>query len=1001
MLLLAIVLVLVLGIFVIPIIFKDDIRNLISRKLNENLDATVYFDADKFDISLLRNFPNLTVSMGDFGVVGKGDFAGDTLTHVADFRLLLNIKSVLFGDKVEVVGVSLEAPRFLVKVLPDGRANYNIVPETPAEPADTAQSNLAVQINSWEIIDGTVAYRDASLEFDMLIEGLQHQGSGDFAQNVFDMVTKTQVRELTVAYGGVEYLSKHRLQADVTMGIDLGKSEYRFKDNNFLLNDFAFGFDGVMTYPAADLGIDITFSSKENTFRSLLSLLPGIYANSFDKLETSGTLAFEGAVKGIYNEQTMPGFRLGLTVADGRFKYPDLPSEVRDVQAKMEIDAQDGNYDAMRINIPSFQMLMGKNPIKGRLAMQGLGPSDIDADIEAKVDLAEITSIYPLEGLTLKGLYSLVLKAKGRYDETSKAMPNVTASMLLTDGFVQSADYPVPVEQLRFEAKAACPNGNMEAFTMDIVEAALMMGGKPLRATGHVENLDNMAYQFDVDGELDLGIVEKLYPMEGTHLEGHIKAKLSTKGKMSDIEAENYAALPTSGSMVVSDLVYSDVASLPQGLTIKTATISFTPAYMMLSDYVGTAGQSDLAMSGRINDYLGYALQDHPMSGTLDIASKRFNANEWMVDESGEVVEEEGSYGVVPLPANVDFQLRLKAEELLYEKFTLSQVGGEAHLHDGIMEMKNIGFTMLGGSFGMAGLYDPRDLKNPRFNISFGIGNLPLVDAYAQYSSLQAMVPIAKHLDGLMSTSFQISGLLGEDLMPVMSSLNGIGILSLAQAKFTGNSKVLDQLSALTEMPAAKQAELRDFEAEATITDGKLFLQPKPFRFAGFTTELNGHATLDGKLDFRMTLHVPKSRLPKSVIGLAAALSDADTLPLPIRIGGSYATPVVGIDKELMQAAITQRLKAKKGEVTEQVKDAAMAEAEKAKQEAAEKAKQAAAEKLQQAGGQVLGGMLGQGDTTKVKTDSTATNPKAAVEAGKEKLEELKNKWPFKKKKGN
>ena len=56
----------------IPIFFKDDIKALIEEKLEENLDATVYFDADQFSLTLFSDFPNLTVQLGDFGGFTSG-----------------------------------------------------------------------------------------------------------------------------------------------------------------------------------------------------------------------------------------------------------------------------------------------------------------------------------------------------------------------------------------------------------------------------------------------------------------------------------------------------------------------------------------------------------------------------------------------------------------------------------------------------------------------------------------------------------------------------------------------------------------------------------------------------------------------------------------------------------------------------------------------------------------------------------------------------------------
>jgi len=87
----------VLAAVLIPVFFKDDIRKAIDTQLDKNLNAKVYYDADKFGISLFRSFPNLSVRMQDFGLVGVGAFEQDTLASVSKFELVLDVMS-LFGD---------------------------------------------------------------------------------------------------------------------------------------------------------------------------------------------------------------------------------------------------------------------------------------------------------------------------------------------------------------------------------------------------------------------------------------------------------------------------------------------------------------------------------------------------------------------------------------------------------------------------------------------------------------------------------------------------------------------------------------------------------------------------------------------------------------------------------------------------------------------------------------------------------------------------------------
>ena len=94
----------------VPIIFKDDIQAAIDKELDKALNAKVYYDTDAFSVSLFKSFPDISVTVGDFGIVGVEPFEADTLVDVTEFSLTLDIMSVINGEQIEIVDVSLIEP---------------------------------------------------------------------------------------------------------------------------------------------------------------------------------------------------------------------------------------------------------------------------------------------------------------------------------------------------------------------------------------------------------------------------------------------------------------------------------------------------------------------------------------------------------------------------------------------------------------------------------------------------------------------------------------------------------------------------------------------------------------------------------------------------------------------------------------------------------------------------------------------------------------------------
>ena len=167
--------------FIIPVVFKDDIKAAIDKEVAASVNADVVFDVDKFSLSLFRNFPNITAEMLDLGVINRAPFAGEVLFATEKFEVEVNLMDILFGDEIRLKGISLVRPVINILVMEDGRANYDIaIPTADTATADEGASEFSFGIDHWEILEGSMVYDDKSIPFFMEMKGLNHSGSGDF-----------------------------------------------------------------------------------------------------------------------------------------------------------------------------------------------------------------------------------------------------------------------------------------------------------------------------------------------------------------------------------------------------------------------------------------------------------------------------------------------------------------------------------------------------------------------------------------------------------------------------------------------------------------------------------------------------------------------------------------------------------------------------------------------------------------------------------------------------
>src|SRR5688572_7844464 len=238
-------LVLLVAAFLIPILFKKQITNLVKKEINSSLTAHV--DFKDVSLSLFRHFPKMSIAIDDLTVVGTGEFAEDTLLSTKSFDASVNLFSLIKGDDIKVNGVYLQSPRIHALVNKDGKANWDIAkPDSAATDTDTTSSSSAFKmtLQKYEIKDGYIYYKDESSDMSAEIKGLNHEGSGDFTDDIFTLSTSTKTEGASFTYASVPYLANTQTDISADIQIDNTTNTYTFKTDDIALNNLKLSADG-------------------------------------------------------------------------------------------------------------------------------------------------------------------------------------------------------------------------------------------------------------------------------------------------------------------------------------------------------------------------------------------------------------------------------------------------------------------------------------------------------------------------------------------------------------------------------------------------------------------------------------------------------------------------------------------------------------------------------------------------------------------------------------
>ena len=468
-------LVLLVAAFALPILFKGKILTLVKKGINENVNAKV--DFNDLSLSLFRHFPKLSVALENISVVGTESFAKDTLISAKKIDVSLNLLSVM-SDNIKVAGIYLDNPRIHALVDKNGKANWDIAKaDTSTASTDTStSSSFKMELKKYAITNGYIFYKDEPGNMSAEISGLNHEGSGDFTQDIFTLSTNTKAESANFIYENIPYLVNAKADIGADVKIDNKTSKYDFKTDDIQVNNLKLSAEGFFQLVNDSVyNMDIAFKSPSNDFKDILSMIPAVYKNDFDKIKTSGKAAFNGFVKGTYSPQQLPAYDVKLDIADGFFQYPDLPKPVKNIQVALHASNPDGKMDNTVIDISKGHIEMDNEPFDFKVLFKNPETSRyIDAVVKGKLDLANVSKFVKLDGGTkLDGLIAADAFAKGNLSAIENQSGPFTAGGFfnISNLLYASKDFPQPIQNGNMKIDLVNNGGVVDNTVINILQA--------------------------------------------------------------------------------------------------------------------------------------------------------------------------------------------------------------------------------------------------------------------------------------------------------------------------------------------------------------------------------------------------------------------------------------------------------------------------------------------------------------------------------------------------
>lgn len=615
-------------------------------------------------------------------------------------------------------------------------------------------------------------------------------------------------------------------------------------------------------------------NSKLNDF---FTALPPAYVTWLEKTKVKGNTDLLLTLKGKYIASTNEKPDLGFTmkIREGEINYKKAQTSATNIFLNFDTKLPSLDVEKLKINIDSVFFNLGKDYVKAIIKTEGLSTPTIDATIKSKINLAQLDQAFGIPNIDVKGLLDVDINSKGVYDEVNKKLPITKGSVAFKNGYIKTDYYPNAIKNINLLASVSDDSGKLKDLKININPASFDFEGKPIYVKANLENLENVKYDIDAKGELDLAKIYKVFSQNGLDLEGYIKADVSFKGTQQDATAGNYSKLNNKGTLILRNITTKS-EYLPKPFIIKEGLFVFNQDKMNFNNFSGVYGKSDFKMNGYLQNVIDFVLSDKAiLKGNFNVNANYINVDEFMFKSDDKATETTStSNGVVVIPPNFDLQFNCLAQKVDFDELKLQNLKGNVVINNGKLHLNKSAFDIIGSNVAMDVLYGNESTNKAFFDFKVLAKEFDVKRAYNEIKMFREMASAAENAEGIISLDYKVAGKLNNEMMPIYPSIKGGGTLSVKNVKMKG-FKMFSAVSKKTGKDGIKNPDVSNVDIKSNIKNNIITIERFKFKVAGFRPRIEGTTSFDGRLNIKMRLGLP----PLGIIGIPLSVTGTKDNP--------------------------------------------------------------------------------------------------------------------------
>lgn len=584
---------------------------------------------------------------------------------------------------------------------------------------------------------------------------------------------------------------------------------------------------------------------------------------------------------------------------------------------------------------------------------------------------------------------------KGNYNNTT--IPAYNLNLSIKNGFFKYPSFPKSVQNVQASIQVNNPDGITDNTTVNIAQAHFELGNDPFDFSLLIKNpVSNMFVDAAAKGKLDLASITQIIPLEkGTNIKGLLSANATFKGNVSTITNKQYNQINAGGTIALNNFLYSSKV-YPTGIALNNLLIIFNPKNVTLNNLSGSFLETNFSANGYVNNLLAYALQNKVLDGSINVTADKMNLNQWMGISTDTTTTNATSSKPFVVPNNLNLSLSANANEVIYDKLNIKQLSGKLLIANETVSMNNVKGNALDGNIVINGSYSTKNNKTkPDIALTYNVNNVDIQKTFFAFNTVQKLMPIGKFLAGKLSSQLSVNGQLGNNMMPDVSTLSGLGNVLMLEGVLS-SFQPLDKISQTLNVAALKNISAKDIKTFFEFANGKVLVKPFTVKVKEMEMEIGGLHGLNQSMDYTINMKVPRAlmgdkgnnlvnNLAQQINTKGVNMKVGDIVPLQLKLGGSIALPTIKTDLKQTTTSLAQDIKT-------QATSFATAKVDSAKTAVKDTIKSIKNETINTVKNELTKKLLNKNDSSA----STPTDTKKSIEEKGKGL--LKNLNPFKKK---